>query len=129
MSGCVFCRIVAGDAPAERVAEDDRTLAFLDIHPAGVGHTLVVPRSHAENVFDVGAEDWAAVWETSRRVAGAIRSAFAPDGLYVRQANGRLGGQEVMHLHVHLIPRYVAGREPSMPSLGEVAERLRAALG
>jgi len=129
VSGCVFCRIVAGDAPAERVAEDERTLAFLDIHPAGTGHTLVVPRVHAENVFDVEPAEWLAVWETSRRVAGAIRSAFAPDGLYVRQANGRLGGQEVMHLHVHLIPRYAAGREPSTRGLAEVAGRLRAALG
>jgi histidine triad (HIT) family protein len=127
VTGCVFCRIAAGQAPAERIFEDDRTLAFLDIHPAGEGHTLIVPKAHAENVWDVDPAEWHAVWETSRRVAAAIRSAFEPDGLYVRQANGRLGGQEVMHLHVHLIPRYAAGRAPKAAGLAEVAHRLRAA--
>ena len=126
MSRCIFCAIAAGDAPSERVTEDERTMAFLDIHPAGEGHTLVIPKVHADNVFDASPEDWAAVWETSRRVALALREAFAPDGLYVREANGRLGGQEVMHLHVHLIPRYAAGRAPSVGALGAVAERLRA---
>ena len=124
---CIFCRIVAGDAPAERVLEDERTLAFLDIHPAGEGHTLVVPRMHAETIYDVSAEDWEAVWRMSRRVAQAIREAFAPEGLYVRQANGRLGGQEVMHLHVHLIPRYASGSTPDVGALEDVAERLRSA--
>lgn len=128
MSGCVFCRIAAGEAPAERVLEDERTLAFLDIHPAGEGHTLVIPRAHAETVFDVSPEDWEAVWRTARRVALALRAAFAPDGLSVRQANGRLGGQEIMHLHAHLIPRYAAGRAPGLGGLTAVAERLRAAL-
>lgn len=128
MSGCVFCRIAAGEAPAERVFEDERTLAFLDIHPAGEGHTLVIPKAHAETIFDVPAEDWEALWRTARRVATALRTAFDPDGLYVRQANGHLGGQEVMHLHAHLIPRYAAGRAPGLGGLAAVAERLRAAL-
>ena len=124
---CIFCRIVAGDVPAERVLEDERTLAFLDIHPAGEGHTLIVPRMHAETIYDVSAEDWEAVWRMSRRVAQAIREAFAPEGLYVRQANGRLGGQEVMHLHVHLIPRYAGGRAPDVAGLAHVGERIRSA--
>jgi len=125
---CIFCLIVAGDRPAERVLEDERTVAFLDIHPAGEGHTLVVPRTHAVNVYDVSEKDWEAVWRTTRRVALAIREAFSPDGLYVREANGRLGGQEIMHLHAHLIPRYAAGHAPVVGGLAEVAERLRAAI-
>ncbi|GIU99820.1 MAG: HIT family protein [Actinomycetota bacterium] len=128
MNDCVFCRIAAGEAAAERVLEDERTLAFLDIHPAGEGHTLVIPKTHAETVWDVGAADWEAVWRTVRRVAAGLRAAFDPDGLYVRQANGHLGGQEVMHLHAHLIPRYAAGRAPGLGGLAPVAERLRAAL-
>ena len=128
MSGCAFCRIASGEASADRVFEDDRTLAFLDIHPAGEGHTLIVPKEHVQDVWDVEPELWAAVWESSRRVAGAIRSAFDPDGLHVRQANGPLGGQVVMHLHVHLIPRYSAERAPRLPGPAEVAERIRAAL-
>ena len=128
MTACVFCRIVTGETPADRVYEDERTLAFLDIHPAGEGHTLIVPKKHAENIWDVSEEGWEALWRTSRRVAQAIREVFAPDGLYVRQANGRLGGQEIMHLHVHLIPRYAAGREPKAGSLTDVAGRIRAVL-
>lgn len=127
MSACVFCRIAAGAAPAERVDEDERTLAFLDIHPAGEGHTLVIPKAHAETIWDVEPEDWEAVWRTARRVAAALRRAFDPDGLYVRQANGHLGGQEVMHVHAHLIPRYAAGRAPGLGSLAAVAERIRSA--
>jgi len=128
VTDCVFCRIATGQARADRVLEDERTLAFLDIHPAGEGHTLVVPKTHVETIWDVSAEDWDAVWETSRRIAAALKAAFGPDGLYLRQANGHLGGQEVMHLHVHLIPRYAAGRAPQLARLAEVAERLRAAL-
>ncbi len=128
MSDCVFCRIGSGQAPSARVYEDDRTLAFLDIHPAGEGHTLVIPKEHAQDVWDVDPALWEAVWRTSHRVAGAIRSAFGPEGLVVRQANGPLGGQEVMHLHVHLIPRYAVGKAPELASLSEVAERIRAVL-
>ncbi len=126
-SACVFCSIAARDAPAERVFDDERTVAFLDIHPAGVGHTLVVPRTHAGTVFDVSPEDWDAVWHTTRRLALAIREAFSPEGLSVRQANGRLGGQEIMHLHTHLIPRY-AGAGPDVGSLAHVAARLRSVI-
>ena len=125
IAGCVFCRIIARETPADIVFEDARTLAFLDIHPAGEGHTLIVPKTHVETIWDVSDEDWDAVWDTSRRMARSIREAFHPDGLYVRQANGRLGGQEIMHLHVHLIPRYAAGNAPRVGSLADVAERLR----
>ncbi|HEU4354606.1 MAG TPA: HIT family protein [Actinomycetota bacterium] len=128
MNDCVFCRIAAGEAPSDMVFEDDRTAAFLDIHPAGEGHTLVIPKTHSATVWDADAEDWRALWESVRRVAIVLRSGFDPDGLSVRQANGHLGGQEVMHLHVHLIPRYAAGRAPGLRTLAEVAERLRAAV-
>jgi histidine triad (HIT) family protein len=126
VTACAFCRIAAGEAPADRVLEDERILAFLDIHPAGEGHTLVIPKAHAVDIWDAPAEDWDALWQASRRVAAALRVAFDPDGLSVRQANGHLGGQEVMHLHVHLIPRYAAGRAPRLTTLAEVAERVRA---
>ena len=128
MSDCVFCRIAAGQAPSDGVLEDERTLAFLDIHPAGEGHTLVIPKVHSTTVWDADAEDWHAVWGTVRRVADALRASFDPDGLSVRQANGHLGGQDVMHLHVHLIPRYAADRAPGLGSLAEVAGAIRAAL-
>jgi histidine triad (HIT) family protein len=128
MKDCVFCRIVADEAPADLVFEDERSIAFLDIHPAGEGHTLVVPKEHAANVWDVLPEDWYALWRSTRRLAVALRSALEPDGLFIEQANGALGGQEVMHLHVHLIPRYVAGRAPRITTRADVAARIRRAL-
>ena len=128
MSDCAFCRIGAGEAAAERVLEDERTFAFLDIHPAGEGHTLVIPTAHAVNIWDVSAEDWDAVWRMARRAAAVLRASLDPDGITIRQANGSIGGQEIMHLHVHLIPRFVPGRAPQLASLTQVAERIRAAL-
>jgi len=128
VSECAFCRIAAGGAAAERVLEDEDTVAFLDIHPAGEGHILVIPKAHAVNIWDVSAEGWDAVWRMARRAAEALRGSLDPDGITIRQANGSIGGQEIMHLHVHLIPRYVPGRAPQLASLAEVAERIRAVL-
>lgn len=121
---CVFCRIVARQAPAEIVHEDERVLAFLDIHPAGDGHTLVISKAHADDIWDLDELDGLSIWRVTQHLAAVIRNAFDPPGLYIRQANGRAAGQEVMHFHLHLIPR---GGTSGL-SLGEAAERLRAAL-
>ena len=134
-STCIFCAIAAGTAPGHRIAEDDRVLAFLDLFPAARGHTLIVPRAHAENLFEVGEEDLAAVAVTSRRIARAIRRALAPDGLGVFQLNGAAAGQTVFHYHMHLIPRWAGtplalhGRRRAEDSeLAPVAEEIRKAL-
>jgi histidine triad (HIT) family protein len=103
--GCIFCAIVAGEAPACRVAEDEQTLAFLDIFPVSDGHTLVIPKDHAVNVFELEDGPMRATASLTRRVAHAIRAELAPDGLAVFQANGAAAGQTVWHYHVHLIPR------------------------
>src|SRR5439155_16112179 len=78
---CVFCAIVAGEAPAERVFSDDLTLAFLDVNPAADGHTLVVPKRHVENLLELQDPDAGVVWTTVRHVANVIRDALRPDGL------------------------------------------------
>ncbi|MDW8185022.1 MAG: HIT family protein [Anaerolineae bacterium] len=137
MNGCVFCAIVARQQPAEIVYEDEQTMAFMDIHPANPGHTLVIPKRHAATIFDIDEEDAAAVMRTAVRVARAIQKALTPDGLNLVQSNGRAGGQEIFHLHVHVIPRWVGDglrlarppvvrRERPLP---EVAAELRRALG
>lgn len=102
---CIFCAIVAGRAPACRVAEDDAALAFMDLFPASEGHLLVVPKDHAENVFEMEDAAMRAAAALSRRVARALRAALAPEGLAVFQANGAAAGQTVWHYHLHLIPR------------------------
>jgi histidine triad (HIT) family protein len=106
MGGCAFCEIVAGRVPANVVYEDERTLAFLDIHPANPGHTLVVPKRHVADVYTLDDADAAAVMSTVRCVARAIRQALAPDGLNLFQTNGRAAFQSVFHFHMHLIPRW-----------------------
>jgi histidine triad (HIT) family protein len=103
---CIFCAIVSGDAPAHRVYEDDRTLAFLDIAPATRGHTLVVPKEHADDVWSISEESAQAVAVTTVRVARLLRDRLAVTAANVMQANGAAAWQEVFHLHVHIVPRY-----------------------
>jgi histidine triad (HIT) family protein len=137
MSDCVFCSIAADRAPAYRVAEDERTLAFLDVNPAARGHTLVVPKEHAESITEMRASLVGDVFQTAQRVAAALESAFEPDGINVVQSNGRAAGQEVFHAHVHVIPRYEgdtvdlgwAAGDPDDGVLTDTAATLRAESG
>ncbi len=102
---CIFCSIVAGDAPAHRVYEDERVLIFMDLFPAHAGHTLIIPKRHGENLFEVAPEDLDAVIRQSKALAEALRAVFQPDGIAVVQLNGAAAGQTVFHYHMHLIPR------------------------
>ena len=104
--GCVFCSIVAGSLPAHRIYEDQDTLAFLDIHPAAAGHTLVVPKTHATDLFTIAPETAAAVMRSATRVARRLDEVLTPDGLTVIQTNRAAGWQDVFHLHMHLVPRW-----------------------
>lgn len=114
---CIFCEIAAGRIPCHRVYEDDAVLAFMDVNPAAEGHTLVIPRAHAENVFDIDEASITRVAAAARRVARALNQALDPDGLNVVQANGPAAGQTVFHYHVHLIPR-AEGERLSMHGKG-----------
>ena len=132
---CIFCRIVAGTARSHPIWEDRETLAFMDLSPLATGHVLVIPKPHWENLFEIPAPALAAVMDTAKRVAHAIRATIAPPGLGVYQVNGRAAGQTVFHYHVHLIPRYegisleLHGRERVERSeLDAVAARIRAGL-
>ncbi len=103
--GCIFCAIVAGDSPAFVVYEDEASIAFLDINPVAAGHTLVVPRLHAADVFDIDIDEHAEVARAVHRVADLLDRRLAPDGLSIFQANRPASWQTVFHLHVHLVPR------------------------
>jgi histidine triad (HIT) family protein len=106
MSDCIFCGIAAGTMSAERVYEDERTVAFLDIFPAADGHVLVIPRAHADDIHSLDPADVAAVAQTAQIIAGRVSGALATDGITITQANGRAAGQSVFHYHVHVIPRF-----------------------
>ena len=106
----VFARILAGDLPATKLCEDADTLAFLDAFPQTRGHALVIHKaSRARTLLDVEPEALAAIMATAQRVARALVTALAPDGLQLIQYNGMAAGQTVFHLHVHLVPRWGGG--------------------
>ncbi|MDP9236365.1 MAG: HIT family protein [Chloroflexota bacterium] len=102
---CTFCGIIARDVEASIVDEDAETMAFIDIRQFHPGHTLIVPKRHIENIFELDDATGAALTRTLLRVARAVRDAFRPDGMNVWQSNGAAGGQEVFHLHLHVLPR------------------------
>ncbi len=127
---CVFCRIVARTAPASEVVRSATMLAFLDIDQAAPGHTLVIPRRHVETIFELDDGLAAELLPTAVHVARALRATLAPTGLQLMQANGRAAGQEVPHLHLHLIPRGVAnGRDGAgRVAMDALAARISAGL-
>jgi histidine triad (HIT) family protein len=133
--GCIFCAIVAGNAPAHRVYEDDTTLSFMDIQPVSDGHLLIVPKRHYETLLEADEPSLLAVMSASLRIAHALKRALGPDGIGVHQLNGAAAGQTVFHYHMHLIPRNHGdpiafhGRTPGDPArLAENAQRIAAAL-
>jgi histidine triad (HIT) family protein len=134
-SNNVFARILRGEIPAHKVCEDERTLAFMDVMPQADGHTLVIPKHPAENLFDLPADDLAATVRTTQRVARAVRKAFDAPGIMIAQLNGAAAGQSVFHIHFHIVPRHAGidlrfhARDMADPArLAEHAERVRAAL-
>ena len=104
---CLFCKIVAGDLPATKVHEDERTVAFMDINPATRGHVLVVPREHAADLHEIDPEDLAACARVSQVLAGRVRDRLGADGVNLVNSCGAAAWQTVFHFHMHVVPRYV----------------------
>jgi histidine triad (HIT) family protein len=131
----IFARILRGELPKVALYEDDLTLAFLDIMPSVTGHTLVIPKEPAETIFDLSPEGAAAVMRTTQKLARAVKTALAVEGVMLVQLNGTAAGQSVPHLHFHILPREHGldlkfhGRTMVDPKpLEPTAERIRAAL-
>lgn len=103
---CLFCQIVSKKIPAEKIYEDSTTYAFLDIRPVNRGHTLVIPKVHAENIFDIPREDFCNLMETVRQLAPSVKKAVNADGINIGMNNDGAAGQLVFHAHVHIIPRF-----------------------
>ena len=115
---------VAGELPATVVASEDRVLAFLDISPATRGHTLVIPRVHAQDIHEIGLEDLAASVALAQRIAGRARERLGADGVNLLHSSGQAAWQTVFHFHIHVIPRYAGDplRLPWLPAPGDPAE-------
>jgi histidine triad (HIT) family protein len=103
---CNFCKIVSGENPASIVYEDGNVLVFMDLHPANVGHTLVVPREHWETIYDIPEKILADLFVVVKRVSIAVKKAVGAEGISILQFNERAAGQSVKHFHVHVIPRF-----------------------
>ncbi len=105
MSDCLFCKIVAGEIPTEKVYEDAYTFAFLDINPNNFGHTLVLPKEHSENIFDTSEEILRHMHASAQKIARALKQTGA-EGINIISNNGPAAGQVIFHAHIHVIPRY-----------------------
>jgi len=105
MADCIFCSIVDGEIPNHTVYEDDDVLAFLDVNPLARGHTLVIPKAHHERVDDLPADLAAAVFETVHDLTGRVESAVDAEATTIAVNNGTAAGQEVPHVHAHIVPR------------------------
>lgn len=133
---CIFCQIVAGRAPAEKVLETESVLAFLDLAPVHYGHTLVIPKKHYETLLDLPDELWLALGQVSRQVAQVLRQVLFATGFNIGMNNFAAAGQVVPHVHLHVIPRYHGDGLHFFPQgyyqrgdMAKVGAQLRAALG
>lgn len=106
MSDCVFCGILAGTVPGNLVWEDELAAAFLDLYPVHAGHVLVVPRTHVPDLASCPEDLAGHLFAVSARLAPAVVAETGAQGFNVWTANGKVAGQEVLHLHLHILPRY-----------------------
>jgi histidine triad (HIT) family protein len=118
---CLFCKIVAGEIPATRVREDERTIAFMDINPATRGHLLVVPREHARDLLEIPDKDLAACAAAAQDLAKRVTDRLGADGVNLLNSCGSPAWQTVFHFHIHVIPRYDGDplRLPWLPEPGD----------
>ncbi len=106
MSECLFCKIVAGEIPSHKIYEDGEHLAFLDIFPASLGHTLVIPKEHHVDIHSIPAEKYGALASRAKEVADLLMAKLGSEGTTIMQMNRSAGWQTVFHAHMHVIPRW-----------------------
>jgi histidine triad (HIT) family protein len=103
---CIFCKIVAGELPATKIDEDERTITFMDINPGTRGHALVIPKEHSKDLLGIEPDDLAAVAQAAQRLAKRMPEALGADGVNLINSCGSSAWQTVFHFHLHVIPRY-----------------------
>ena len=138
MEDCIFCKIIKGEIPSFKVYEDDKVFAFEDINPISEGHTLIIPKQHAQDLWEIEGEDLTAVHLASKKIIQAIKDTLNPSGVACLQLNGRGANQVVMHYHFHLIPRPEGTpelpvtswelKQGDMDAIKETAEKIAAAI-
>ena len=106
MENCIFCKIINKAIPSYTLYEDDSVIAFFDINPANLGHTLVVPKHHAANIFEISEEDLSKVNRVAKKLCLAYQKILGIEHINIVQSNWLFAGQEVFHYHMHIIPRH-----------------------
>jgi len=106
MSECIFCKIIDGSIPSAKIYEDEHVYAFMDIMPLTKGHTLIIPKNHKENVYDLSEEEASNLFKVVPKIASVLKENFGPVGMNLLNNNGAPAGQSVFHFHLHFIPRY-----------------------
>lgn len=126
---CIFCKVVAGELPAEQIDSDERTITVMDINPATRGHAVVITRTHAENLSDLTDDDALAAMQSARRVVDRMRATLQPAGFNILHNIGRAAWQSIFHFHVHVVPRYEDDplELPWIPAPADPAELARVA--
>ncbi len=117
---CIFCKIVKKQAPASIIYEDETVIVFLDIRPLNIGHTLVIPKKHYVDIFDIPENQLSQVHKVAKQVSVAVKKATKADGISIIQQNGKAAAQDIFHLHVHVVPRFEGQKLPSFSALREV---------
>jgi histidine triad (HIT) family protein len=121
---CIFCKIAQKQSPASIIYEDETVMAFLDIRPLNMGHTLVIPKAHHVDIFDTPEKEISQVHRVSKKVALAVKKATKADGVSIIQQNGKAAGQDIFHLHVHVVPRFMGQKLAAFNEL-KVVERAK----
>ena len=103
---CIFCKIAAGEIPSRKIYEDSDLIAIMDLNPTSKGHTLIIPKEHCTNIYDIDEDIAAKVMKTAKKLATKMTVALNCDGFNLLQNNGETAGQTMFHFHMHLIPRY-----------------------
>ncbi len=119
-ASCIFCKIVKKQAPASIIYEDETVIVFLDIRPLNVGHTLVIPKKHYVDIFDIPENQLSQVHKVAKQVSVAVKKATNADGISIIQQNGKAAAQDIFHLHVHVVPRFEGQKLPRFSELKEV---------
>ena len=124
---CIFCKIANGEIPSRTIYEDEQFRAILDLSPATKGHALILPKEHADNLFELPEETAANAMKVAKKVGTILKNELCADGLNLVQNNGEVAGQTVMHFHLHVIPRYKEdGQTINWKPLEPAAEELDA---
>ena len=106
MEDCIFCKIIKGELPCYKIYEDEKVLAFLDLHPLSKGHTLVIPKKHTRDIFEIEPEELKSLILVVQKLSKIIMEKLGAQGINILQRNKTGAGQEVSHIHFHIVPRY-----------------------